>query len=110
KVEPPTAVMNDTGFWMIILSLCVTSRLAAIDLTSVSTALPTIIEDLKGDSDFVWVASAYTLASKSIIPLSGNIATIFGRRISTLSLIFLFAVGSAVTASAPIMPGIIAGR
>ncbi|KZO94642.1 MFS multidrug transporter [Calocera viscosa TUFC12733] len=101
---------KDAGFWMIILSLCVTSWLAAIDLTSVSTALPTIIDDLHGGSDFVWVGSAFTLASTAILPLSGNIATIFGRQWAVLSFIFLFAVGSAITGSAQNMTAMIAGR
>ncbi|EJU01284.1 MFS general substrate transporter [Dacryopinax primogenitus] len=95
---------------MIILSLCVTSILAALDLTAVSTALPTIVDDLHGGSDFVWIGSAFTLSSTAILPLSGNIATIFGRQWALLSFIFLFAVGSAVTGSARDMPSIIAGR
>ncbi|KZT52008.1 iron permease [Calocera cornea HHB12733] len=101
---------KDAGFWMIMLSLCVTSWLAAIDLTSVSTALPTIVDELHGGSDFVWVGSAYTLASTAILPLSGNIATIFGRQWAILSFIFFFAVGSAVTGSAQNMTAMIAGR
>ncbi|EJU01276.1 MFS general substrate transporter [Dacryopinax primogenitus] len=110
ELEQHYGVKKDAGFWMIILSLCVTSWLAAIDLTSVSTALPTIVDDLHGGSDFVWVGSAFTLASTAILPLSGNIATIFGRQFSVLSFIFLFAVGSAITGSAQNMPAMIAGR
>ncbi|KZT52009.1 iron permease [Calocera cornea HHB12733] len=109
-VERHYPAKKDAGFWMIIVSLCVTSWLAAIDLTSVSTALPTIIDDLNGGSDFVWVGSAFTLASTAILPLSGNIATIFGRQWAILSFIFLFAVGSAVTGSAQNMTAMIAGR
>ncbi|EJU01283.1 MFS general substrate transporter, partial [Dacryopinax primogenitus] len=78
--------------------------------TAVSTALPTIVDDLHGGSDFVWIGSAFTLSSTAILPLSGNIATIFGRQWALLSFIFLFAVGSAVTGSARDMPSIIAGR
>ncbi|KZT52010.1 iron permease [Calocera cornea HHB12733] len=109
-VERYYPAKKDAGFWLIIVSLGVTSWLAAIDLTSVSTALPTITDDLNGGSDFVWVGSAFTLASTAILPLSGNIATIFGRQWAVLSFIFLFAVGSAVTASAQNMTAMIAGR
>ncbi|EJU01285.1 MFS general substrate transporter, partial [Dacryopinax primogenitus] len=108
--EENVTFKKDFGFWMIILSLCVTSILAALDLTAVSTALPTIVDDLHGGSDFVWIGSAFTLSSTAILPLSGNIATIFGRQWALLSFIFLFAVGSAVTGSARDMPSIIAGR
>ena len=46
--------------------------------TSVSTALPTIVEALHG-KDFAWVGSAYTLGSTAFMPMSGGLAEIFGR-------------------------------
>jgi MFS family permease len=43
---------------------------------AVSTALPTIVADLHAD-EFLWVASAYGLASSAFIPLSGGLAEVF---------------------------------
>ena len=40
-----------------------------------SPALPTIIHDLEGD-DFVWVASAYALASTALLPATGGMAQV----------------------------------
>ncbi|THG95550.1 hypothetical protein EW026_g6125 [Hermanssonia centrifuga] len=79
------------------------------ELTAVSTALPTIIHDLNGD-DFVWVASAYALASTALLPASGGMAEIFGRRATMLVSLVMFALGSALCGSAQNMNWLIAGR
>lgn len=52
--------------------------LSALDLTAVSTALPTIANQLQGGDEYVWVGSAYALSSTAILPLSGGLADIFG--------------------------------
>ncbi|KAJ7625659.1 MFS general substrate transporter [Roridomyces roridus] len=75
----------------------------------IGTAAPTIVEDLHG-GDFTWVSSAYTLSSAACIPISGNLAQIFGRRPILLVGVFLFAAGSAISGSAQTMTILIVGR
>lgn len=77
--------------------------------TAISTALPTIIHDLNGE-DYVWVGSAYTLASTAILPLCGGIAQIFGRRPTVLAALVLFAIGSGLSGGATGMTMLIVGR
>ncbi|CAK5284765.1 unnamed protein product [Mycena citricolor] len=108
-VLPPPRPTRGLGFWMIFLSLCVCGFLTAIEMGSVSPALPTIIEDLHG-TQFIWVGSAYALGATALIPLSGGLAQVFGRRPVVLTSIALFAVGSAVCGAAQNMGMMIAGR
>lgn len=75
----------------------------------VATAAPTIVNDLNG-SGFTWVGGAYTLAAASFLPLSGNLAQIFGRRDVLLGFLIAFGAGSAICGSAPSMTALIAGR
>ena len=77
---------------------------------SISTALPSIIHDLDGTDSFAWVSSAYTLSCTAILPLSGRLADIFGRRSVMLMAIVIFAAGSAITGAAGTMGMLIAGR
>lgn len=49
-------------YGMIIVALCVTSSLVALEGTVVSTALPSIIHDLSGGETYVWVVNAYFLS------------------------------------------------
>ena len=83
---------------------------AALDLTAISTALPTITDDLQGGDKFVWVGAAYGLASAAVLPLSGRFADAFGRRPVMLAVVALFLVGSAISGAAKNMNMLIAGR
>ncbi|KUJ12536.1 MFS general substrate transporter [Mollisia scopiformis] len=91
KSESPA---KDFTFWMIFFAVCITTLLVAIDLSIVSTALPTISEDLKAGELYVWVANAYVLASTSVQPLFGQAANIFGRRSLMIMSTVLFMAGS----------------
>ncbi|KAJ6567339.1 major facilitator superfamily domain-containing protein [Mycena vulgaris] len=99
------------AFYMSFLAIMVATFLSALDLTAVGTALPTIadaLNDTKGD--YTWVGSAYALSSTAFIPLSGNLADIFGRRPIMLICIFFFAVGSALAGASQNMNMMIAAR
>ncbi|GJE93488.1 MFS general substrate transporter [Phanerochaete sordida] len=98
------------AFWLSFIAIIAAVFLSALDLTAVSTALPTITQDLHGDSDFVWVGSAYALSSTAFLPLSGALADIFGRKPVMLGSIFLFALGSALAGAAQNMNWLIAAR
>jgi len=49
-------------YWAIIVALCIVSLLVALEGTVVSTALPSITQDLGGGETYVWVINAYFLA------------------------------------------------
>ncbi|EJU01313.1 iron permease [Dacryopinax primogenitus] len=100
----------DLGFWIIFVSLAVCNWLAALDLSCIATALPTIVSDLPGSTSFVWIGSAYALASTAIVPLPGNLANVFGRQTTLEGFIALFSIGSVVTGAAKNMNTAIAGR
>ncbi|KIO20426.1 hypothetical protein M407DRAFT_220692 [Tulasnella calospora MUT 4182] len=104
-----TPPIGRVQFWLIFVALMVTSFLSAIDLTSVSTALPTIVEDLDG-TEFAWVGSAFALGSTAILPLIGGLCQIFGRRPVVIASILLFALGSGICGGASNMAMLIAGR
>ncbi|KZT60036.1 MFS general substrate transporter [Calocera cornea HHB12733] len=107
---PEPRFRRDLGFWIILLSLGLVVWLAALDLSSIATALPTIVADLPGSTSFVWVGSAFTLAQTAVLPLSGNLAQVFGRQATLQAFILLFTVGSAISGAATNMQTMIAGR
>ncbi|KAG8924946.1 hypothetical protein FRC00_004516 [Tulasnella sp. 408] len=63
---------RDLRFWMVIVAMMVIEFLGAIELSSVATALPTIVGNLHG-SEFSWVGAAYALGSTAILPMTGAI-------------------------------------
>jgi MFS family permease len=92
------------------MALVVSLFLSALDLTAVGTALPTISNDLNGGDNYVWVGSAYSLSSTAILPLSGALADVFGRKPIMLISISFFAIGSALAGASQNMNMMIAGR
>ena len=106
---PQTSKKHDHRVRIIIFSLCLCLFLSALEFTAVSTALPTIIADLHGNA-FVWVGSAYGVASTAIIPLTGGMAQLFGRGPAVIPCIGMFALGSAICGAAHNLPMMIAGR
>ncbi|KAJ6498325.1 major facilitator superfamily domain-containing protein [Mycena vulgaris] len=100
---------NGRNFWLVLTALLVSLFLAIMESYAVSTALPVIVEELQSD-DFLWVASAYGIASTVLLPLSGGLAEIFGRRPVILFSLALFAVGSVIGGAARNMNMLIAAR
>lgn len=99
-----------SAFWLCFLAIVVCNILSALDVTAVSTVLPTITHDLDGDNDFVWIGAAYGLASTAALPLCGRLADVFGRRPIMLMAVAFFFVGSALCGSARSMRVIIVAR
>jgi MFS family permease len=106
---PPARKGRGTRFWLILVALGCALCLVSIELTGVSTALPAITAALHAD-DFIWISSAYALASTAILPMSGNIAEIFGRRPAILIALVLFCIGSALAGAARTLAWLIGAR
>lgn len=66
--------------------------LASLDQTIIGTAMPRIIADLGGFSHYTWVASAYIIASAIVMPITGRLTDLYGRKTFYVVglLIFLF--------------------
>ncbi|KAI0781950.1 iron permease [Abortiporus biennis] len=108
--EPLSKKGKGSAFWLSFVAVLVCIFLSALDLTGISTALPTITADLNGGDNYVWIGSAYALASTAILPLSGLLADVFGRKPIMLASVFLFALGSALAGAAQSMNMLIAAR
>ncbi|KAH8823750.1 major facilitator superfamily domain-containing protein [Flagelloscypha sp. PMI_526] len=99
-----------SAFWLSFGSILLCTCLSALDLTAIGTMLPTIDEELGGSDMFSWIGTAYALSSTAFMPLSGNLADIFGRRSTMLVSVALFALGRALAGSAKTMEWLIAAR
>ncbi|KAF8576155.1 MFS general substrate transporter [Ramaria rubella] len=107
---PPPGKGRGRDFWLVFIAVCSSTFLEALDFTTVSTALPTIVNELKGADKFTWIGAAYTLSSTAFQPLTGALADVLGRRPCMLASLCLFALGSALCGAAQNMDMLIAGR
>jgi MFS family permease len=76
----------------------------------VSTALPTMANELKGEDIATWVGTAFLLTSTAIAPLWGKLGDIFGRKNLLILNIVIFILASILCARAPTMLILIIGR
>lgn len=106
----PPKVSKGWRFWLIFVAVCVATLVVAVDVSIISTALPTIAEDLHSAELFVWVANAYVLATTVVQPIYGQMANIFGRRSLTIISVLLFMLGSGLAGGANSTAMLIAAR
>jgi len=102
--------LSDREINVIIFGVLISMLLAALDQTIVAPAMPTMGKAL-GHADYLpWVVTAYLLAATAMAPLYGKISDIYGRRPVILSAILIFLAGSVISALAPNMLVLVAGR
>jgi EmrB/QacA subfamily drug resistance transporter len=80
----------------IVSGVLAATFLAALDVSIVGTAMPTIVGELRGFALYPWVVTAYLLTSTTTIPLYGRLADLYGRKRILLAAITLFLAGSAL--------------
>lgn len=94
----------------ILLSVMLSVGLIAIDATILATAVPSIVNDLGGFSQFPWLFSVYLLAQAVSVPIFAKFTDLMGRKPIMLVGIGLFVLGSILCGIAWSMPALIAFR
>ena len=77
-----------------VVALLLSLSMAAMEMTVVSTAMPTVVGDLGGIHLYSWVFTAYLLTSTVTMPLYGKLADLYGRKPVLLAGIAVFLAGS----------------
>src|ERR1700730_19379257 len=93
-----------------VVALLLSLSMAAMELTVVSTAMPTVVGDLGGIHFYSWVFTAYLLTSTVTVPLYGKLADLYGRKPVLLAGIGVFLVGSMASGLAQSIGALIAFR
>jgi EmrB/QacA subfamily drug resistance transporter len=93
-----------------VVSLLLGLFLAAMEMTVVSTAMPTVIAELGGLPLYAWAFTAYMLATTVTVPIWGKLADLRGRKPVLLAGVGLFLFGSFMCGHAGSMEALIAWR
>ncbi|MFC9687050.1 MDR family MFS transporter [Kribbella sp. NPDC056951] len=94
----------------ILLAVMLSTGLVALDATILATAVPSVVDDLGGFTQFPWLFSIYLLAQAVSVPIYGKLADLRGRKPMILLGVTLFVVGSVLCGFAWSMPALIAFR
>jgi EmrB/QacA subfamily drug resistance transporter len=84
--------------------------LSSLDATIVSTAMPRIIADLGGFAHYTWLATAYLVTSTVVLPITGKLTDMYGRKHFYTAGIALFILGSLLCGLSQTMTQIIIFR
>lgn len=108
--DRPRIELDRTRLVVVTFGLLLSMVLSALDSSIVATAMPRIIADLSGLEYYAWVTTAYLVTSTTIIPISGKLGDMFGRKnflqVGTIG----FLAASALCGIAPSMPLLVVAR
>jgi EmrB/QacA subfamily drug resistance transporter len=108
--DKPSAVGLRSERGPVLIGLMLSTSLVALDATIIATAVPSIVRDLGGFSQFPWLFSIYLLTQAVTVPLYGKLADVLGRRPVLFFGIAVFLVGSVLCGVAWSMPVLIIAR
>ena len=94
----------------IMFGLCLAMLVACFDGTIVGTCAPVIVQDLGGSALYTWMITAYLLCETVMIPISGKMSDLYGRKPLFLIGLTLFTAGSIIAGMSTSMEMLIACR
>lgn len=107
----PERILRGFVLVAVIFSLCLAQFLAALDITIIATALPTVTGQLHATAaQYTWVGSSYTLASTASTPLWSKCSDIWGRKPLLILANVVFMAGSLQSGLSKTVGMLIAGR
>jgi EmrB/QacA subfamily drug resistance transporter len=104
----PAIGKRELGFVMV--ALFASLLLAALDQTIFGTTLPTIVGELNGLDQMLWVTTSYVLAATITMPVYGKLGDLLGHKPLLLSALILFLGGSVLGGLAGNMSVLITAR
>lgn len=105
------AAADGANRWVVLVVLCLSLLLVALDATVLHVAVPAVTEDLRPSAvGLLWIVDAYPLVCASLLILFGTLGDRVGRRRILLIGYALFGVASGVAAMADSAGVLIAAR
>jgi DHA2 family multidrug resistance protein len=96
KVKPPV------NHWFVALTVTLATFMEVLDTSIANVALPHISGSLSaGRSQSTWVLTSYLVANAIVLPLSGWLIGMFGRKRFYMTCVVVFMVSSALCGAAP---------
>ncbi len=104
------APMTTSAIILLFVGLMIAMFMFSLNQTVLATALPTIVGELDGVDQMLWVSTAFMLASTIMMPIYGKVGDLFGRKPLFMFAISCFLAGSVFALLAQDMSLLIFGR
>jgi MFS transporter, DHA2 family, multidrug resistance protein len=97
--------------WIIALAVTLATFMEVLDTSIANVALPHIAGSLSaGQDESTWVLTSYLVSNAIVLPLSGWLSSIVGRKRFYMGCVALFTVSSFLCGFAPNLPALIIFR
>jgi DHA2 family multidrug resistance protein len=97
--------------WIVAIAVMFATFMEVLDTTVVNVSLPHIAGNLSATIDeSTWVLTSYLVANAIILPLTGWLATYFGRKRLLMASVTGFTISSLLCGLAPNLPVLVACR
>jgi DHA2 family multidrug resistance protein len=97
--------------WIIALAVTLATFMEVLDTSIANVALPHIAGSLSaGQDESTWVLTSYLVSNAIVLPLSGWLSSIMGRKRFYMSCVALFTISSFLCGFAPNLPMLIVFR
>ena len=97
--------------WIIALTVTLATFMEVLDTSIANVALPHIAGSLSaGQDESTWVLTSYLVSNAIVLPLSGWLSSIMGRKRFYMSCVALFTISSALCGFSPNLPMLIVFR
>jgi len=106
----PAGTRLDRQQRLLAIGLVLGVTMVAFEITAVITALPTITDELHGDSLYGVALACYTLANLVALVVTGELTDRYGPAKPYLASLGVFALGLVIAATAPTMAVVVVGR
>jgi DHA2 family multidrug resistance protein len=97
--------------WLIAFTVMLPTFIEVMDTSVINVSLPHIQGSMNASVDEVtWVLTSYLVSNAVIIPITGWLASVFGRKRYLIFSLLLFTVSSILCGAAPSLPVLILAR
>src|ERR1035437_9849854 len=97
--------------WIIALAVTLATFMEVLDTSIANVALPHIAGSLSaGQDESTWVLTSYLVSNAIVLPLSGWMSSLIGRKRFYMSSVALFTISSLLCGFAPNLPALIVFR
>lgn len=97
--------------WAIAIVVTIATFMEVLDVTIANVALPHIAGSLSaGQEESTWVLTSYLVSNAIVLPISGWLAALVGRKRFYMTCVALFTVSSLLCGFAPTLPFLILFR
>ncbi len=97
--------------WIIAITVTLATFMEVLDTSIANVSLPHIAGSLSaGQDESTWVLTSYLVSNAIVLPLSGWLSSIMGRKRFYMSCVAVFTISSALCGLAPNLPMLILFR